>query len=58
MFFFMFLTLGWGIWKRYLAEDAPGWNITMNQWLTMGGKVGAVLGAATLLLLLLAYTIP
>ena len=55
---FMFLTVANAVYARHFAEDAPGWNITLKQWFTLGGKAEALLGTATLLLWLLAFIIP
>jgi len=57
-FVFVVLTVLSSIYARYFAPDAPGWNITMNEWFKIDSKRGPILLGIAFLLLILALVIP
>ena len=49
----LFIGIARAIWVRWLADDAPGWDITLREQYTIGGWIEYLLALVALALIII-----
>jgi len=49
----LFIGIARAIWVRWLADDAPGWDITLREQYTIGGWIEYLLALVALALIMI-----